>query len=232
MHEALTKLDVDVVLFDLDGTLADTAGDLAGALNRMRRDRGLADVAIDLIRPHASSGARGMLQAGMGVASDAPDYVALRDEFLRNYEADLASTTRLFDGIAELLDDLESRGFMWGIVTNKAARYTIPVVAALGIAKRARTIVSGDTTPRAKPDPAPLLHAAREIGVAAARCVYVGDDLRDVIAGNAAGMPTLVARWGYLGSAEPHEQWPAVGGVDAPADILAWLAIKSGTRPR
>jgi phosphoglycolate phosphatase len=224
MDDALARvLDVDAVLFDLDGTLADTAGDLTGAVNRMRRDRGLPPVAVERMRPYASSGARGLLFAGMEVTSDAPEFPALRDEFLRHYETCLAETTRLFDGVAQLLDALETRGLPWGIVTNKAVRFTTPVVAALGLDARARTVVCGDTTPHPKPHPDPLLHAARELRVAANRCVYIGDDLRDVLAGNAAGMPTLVARWGYLGIAEPHHTWPATGGSDRPLDVLAWL---------
>ena len=220
---ARAPLDVDAVLFDLDGTLADTAGDLAGAVNRMRRERGLAAAPVQAMRAYASSGARGLLQAGLGVTSDAPDYAALRDEFLRNYEACLAETTRLFDGVDDLIDALDARGFPWGIVTNKATRFTAPVVRALALVPRARVVVSGDTTPHAKPHPAPLLHASQALGIDAARCVYVGDDLRDVVAGNAAGMATLVAGWGYLGVGEPHEEWPARGVAERPMDVLGWL---------
>jgi N-acetyl-D-muramate 6-phosphate phosphatase len=215
-------LDVDAVLFDLDGTLADTAGDLAEAVNRMRRDRGLPDALPETTRPLASSGARGLLQAGLGVTPEAPDYLALRDEFLANYEACLAQTTRLFEGVEPLLAELEARAIPWGIVTNKAERFTTPVVAALELTSRASVVVCGDTTPHPKPHPAPLLHAAQALRLAPARCAYVGDDFRDIVAGNAAGMPTLAARWGYIG-AQPIEQWPATGGVDAPLDILAWI---------
>ncbi len=216
-------LPVDAVLFDLDGTLADTAGDLAGALNRLRRDRGLAPMPVASLRAHASSGARGLIGAGLGVHPDAADYPALREAFLAHYDACLADTTRLFDGVAELLDALDARGLRWGIVTNKAARFTVPVVDALGLASRAATVVAGDTTPHPKPHPEPLFHAARALGIPAARCAYVGDDLRDIAAGNAAGMPTLVARWGYLGTGEPHERWPATGGADDPLGLLRWL---------
>ncbi|GIK86678.1 MAG: HAD-IA family hydrolase [Burkholderiales bacterium] len=221
-------LAVDAVLFDLDGTLADTAGDLAGALNAIRRERGLAPLPVEDLRAHASAGARGMLQAGLGIGPGDDGYDALRDAFLAHYAACLAETTRLFDGVAGLLDALDARGFAWGIVTNKAGRFTRPVVAALGLAGRAGTVVSGDTTPHAKPHPAPMHHAARELGVAAQRCVYVGDDLRDVLAGNAAGMATLVARWGYLGTGEPHDAWPAHGGADAPLGLLHWLPARPG----
>jgi phosphoglycolate phosphatase len=216
-------LDVAAVLFDLDGTLADTAGDLAGALNRVRRDRGLPGVPPASLRVHASAGARGMLQAGLGIGPDDPSFGALREAFLAHYGRCLAETTTLFEGVADLLAALDARRLPWGIVTNKAARFTAPVVAALGLDARARSIVSGDTTPHAKPHPAPLHHAASELGVAPSRCVYVGDDLRDIVAGNAAGMATLVARWGYMGNGEPHERWPATGGADAPLHLLDWL---------
>ena len=220
---AARALDVDAVLFDLDGTLADTAGDLAGAVNRVRRERGLVPVPVASIRRYASTGARGLLFAGMGVTPDDAEFPALRDAFLLHYESCLADTTRLFAGVAKLLDTLEARGLAWGIVTNKASRFTNPVVAALKLDTRAGTIVCGDTTPHPKPHPEPLLHAARALDVPPSRCVYVGDDLRDVQAGIAAGMATLIARWGYLGTGEPHDSWPATGGADRPLDILDWL---------
>lgn len=217
------ELDVDAVLFDLDGTLADTAGDLAGAVNRVRKDRGLVPVPVATVRPYASAGARGMLLAAMGIAHDDPGFPELRDAFLAHYQDCLAETTELFAGVAKLLDTLEARGLAWGIVTNKAARYTKAVVTALQLDGRAATVVSGDTTPHPKPRPEPLLHAARELDLPPARCVYVGDDLRDVQAGAAAGMPTLVARWGYMGTGAHHETWPATGGADRPLDVLDWL---------
>jgi 2-phosphoglycolate phosphatase len=214
---------VDAVLFDLDGTLADSAPDLATALNRVRRDRRLPPMSLSALRPYASAGARGLLAAGMGVTPEAADYGALRDAFLAHYEACLAESTRLFDGVAELLDAVERRGLAWGIVTNKAMRFTAPVTTALRLAGRAGTIVCGDTTPHAKPHPAPLLHAAAQLAVTPARCVYVGDDLRDVLAGNAAGMPTIVASYGYQGAGEAPERWPAVGWIDTPLGLLPWL---------
>ena len=216
-------LAVKAVLFDLDGTLADSAGDLAGAINRIRRERGLPPVTVASMRPYASAGARGLLGAGMGVAPDDAEYSALREQFLAYYEAGLAETTALFDGIETLLDRLDARGLPFGIVTNKAARYTQPVVAALGLDARAGAIVSGDTTAHPKPHPAPLLHAAELLGVAATECVYVGDDLRDVIAGNAAGMPTIAAEYGYLGEAGCADDWPATGWIAAPLELLDWL---------
>jgi phosphoglycolate phosphatase len=220
-------LPVSAVLFDLDGTLADTAEDLTGALNRVRGDHGLPPVMVAQLRGHASSGARGLIGAGMGVAPDDPRYRDLRDAFLAYYADGLAITTRLFDGIAPLLAALEARGIRWGVVTNKAERFTVPVVAALGLAERAAVVVSGDTTPHPKPHPAPLLHAAGMLGVAANCCVYVGDDLRDVQAGNAAGMATIVAAYGYLGEEGDASDWPATGWIDAPGELLAWLPINT-----
>ena len=216
-------LDAAAVLFDLDGTLADTAGDLANAVNRVLADRGLPIVPVSEVRPHASSGARGMIGAAMGVTPEDPGYGALRDAFLAHYANGLADTTRLFDGVDALLDALDARGVAWGIVTNKATRFTAPVTAALGLAARTRVIVSGDSTPHAKPHPAPLLHAATQLRIDPARCVYVGDDLRDVQAGNAAGMATIVASYGYIGAAGDAAAWPATGWIATPGELLAWL---------
>jgi phosphoglycolate phosphatase len=216
-------LAVAAVLFDLDGTLADTAGDLAAALNRVRADRGLPPVPVAGLRAHASAGARGLLGAGLDVAPDHPDYPALRDAFLTYYAEALDVTTRLFDGVDALLDALDARRLRWGVVTNKAQRYTLPVIEALGLAGRTAVVVSGDTTAHAKPHPAPLLHAAEALGVAPAACVYVGDDLRDVVAGNSAGMATLVAEYGYLGESGSSDEWPATGWIEGPLDLLAWL---------
>jgi phosphoglycolate phosphatase len=216
-------LPVRAALFDLDGTLADSAGDLAGAVNRMRAERGLDPVSVATLRPHASAGARGLLGAGMGVTPDDADYPALRETFLAYYAAALDRTTRLFDGIDELLDALEQRSLAFGIVTNKAARFTKRVVAALGLDRRTHAIVSGDTTAHPKPHPAPLLHAAALLGVAPGECVYVGDDLRDIAAGNAAGMATIVAEYGYLGERGCADDWPATGWIDRPLALLDWM---------
>ena len=219
-------LDIEAVLFDLDGTLADTAGDLAGALNRVRADHGLAPLPVAHLRPHASAGARGLLGAGMGMAPDHPEYPRLRDAFLEHYRQGLDVTTVLFDGVQDMLAALEARGLRWGVVTNKAERFTTPVIAALGLAARARVVVSGDTTAHAKPHPLPLLHAAEALGVPAQRCAYVGDDLRDVVAGNSAGMATLVADYGYLGESGSADDWPATGWLPAPLDLLHWLPAR------
>jgi phosphoglycolate phosphatase len=217
------SLAVDAVLFDLDGTLADTAPDLAAALNRVRRARGLDPVPEARLRPSASHGARGLLGAGMGVSPEHPDYPTLRDAFLAEYEAALCVGTTLFAEVDALLDAIEGRSLKWGIVTNKATRYTTPLLDLLGLGGRAGAVVCGDTTPHAKPHPAPLLAAAERLGIAPGRCVYVGDAERDVIAGIAAGMHTIVARYGYIEPHEAPETWPADGLIDDPRELIAWL---------
>jgi len=211
------------VLFDLDGTLADTAPDLAAAVNKMRHERGLEMVPLDDLRPLASAGARGLIGGAFGIGPEHPEYAALRDEFLVNYEADLCIETTLFQGIDAVLDELDARGVRWGIVTNKVARLTEPLVALLGLDLRAGCVVSGDTTPHSKPHPAPLLHAARELDLAPERIVYVGDDLRDVQAGFAAGMVTVAAAYGYCGNDIPPTQWHAQHVVRSTAELQKLL---------
>ncbi|CAG9231012.1 N-acetylmuramic acid 6-phosphate phosphatase [Paraburkholderia sabiae] len=211
------------ILFDLDGTLADTAPDLAAAVNRMRHDRGLEMVPLEQLRPLASAGARGLLGGAFGIGPEHHDYASMRDEFLANYEADLCIETILFPGIGKILDDLDARGVRWGIVTNKVARLTEPLVAQLGLDTRAGCVVSGDTTPHSKPHPAPLLHAAKELDLSPERIVYVGDDLRDVQAGFAAGMVTVAAAYGYCGNDIPPTQWHAKHVVNSTAELLGLL---------
>ena len=230
---AARALPVDAVLFDLDGTLADTAPDLAAALNRVRVDRGLEPVAASHLRAFSSHGARGMIGAGMGIAPDHPDYLGLRDAFLAHYESALCVDTILFEDVDTLLGAIEARALKWGIVTNKATRYTMRLLDLLGLGARPGVVVCGDTTPHTKPHPAPLLAAAAGLGVPAARCVYVGDAERDVAAGVAAGMRTIIARYGYIDAAEDPGSWPADGAIDDPAALLAWLPeLSSDTRPR
>ncbi|SEJ63738.1 HAD family hydrolase [Paraburkholderia diazotrophica] len=211
------------ILFDLDGTLADTAPDLAAAVNKMRHERGLEMVPLEQLRPLASAGARGLLGGAFGIGPEHHDYSSMREEFLANYEADLCIETTLFPGIGDILDELDARGVRWGIVTNKVARLTEPLVAQLGLDTRAGCVVSGDTTPHSKPHPAPLLHAAKELDLPAERVVYVGDDLRDVQAGFAAGMVTVAAAYGYCGNDIPPTQWHARHVVNSPAELLELL---------
>lgn len=197
------------VLFDLDGTLIDSAPDLAGAANDMRLARGLPEAPYAQLRPMVGAGARGMLGAAFGITPAAPEFEAMRDEFLHLYEGRMTRLTRVFDFIWPVLDHLDARGITWGIVTNKANRFAAPLAAALQLHPRAAAWVAGDTTPHSKPHPAPLLEGARQMAVAPAACVYVGDDLRDVQAGRAAGMVTAAAAWGYLGQGEAIEAWGA-----------------------
>ena len=208
------------VLFDLDGTLADTAPDLGYALNQQRLARGMPELPIEAVRSLASSGARGLLKIGFGIEPGQSGYEVLRDEFLDIYEENLARNSRLFPGISALLEQIERRGLRWGIVTNKSERFTFPLLRALALIERAACVICGDTTPNPKPHPAPLLAAAKKLGIPAPQCIYVGDDVRDVQAGHAAGMPVVVARYGYLGNGTPPEEWGADGFVDSPADLL------------
>ena len=214
-----------VVLFDLDGTLVDSAPDLAGAGNEMRLHRGLPALPYEHLRPMVGSGARGMVGAALQVGPDDSEFPALRDEFLSRYEARLTRESRIFDAMLPVLAALDAAGTRWGIVTNKIARYTQPVVHNLGLAARAAVVISGDSTPHAKPHPAPLLEAARRLAIPAGECVYVGDDLRDVQAGRAAGMRTIAAAWGYLGMGEPITAWDADAVIDSPAELLQWLGM-------
>jgi len=214
---------VRLVLFDLDGTLADTAPDLAGAVNRMRSARGIAPLPIAELRPLASHGARGLVGRAFGVAPEDPGYEDLKQEFFREYESALCVQSALFPSIAETLAEFDTAGVLWGIVTNKIARFTQPLVRALGLADRAACIVSGDTTPYPKPHPAPLLYALDVTGVAANAALYVGDDRRDVEAGRAAGMRTVVAGYGYLGNGAPCESWGADHIIGAPPELIALI---------
>ena len=216
---------VEAVLFDLDGTLADTAPDMARTVNLMRSSRGLAPVALELVRPHVSNGARGMIGAAFGYTPEHPEFASMREEFLALYADNLCVATRLFPGMAELLDALEREGLAWGVVTNKLERFARPVLEGLGIAHRAGTIVGGDTCERPKPFPDPLLYAARAIKVAASRTLYVGDDERDVQAARAAGMGVLVAGYGYVGAGAPPSTWGADGIVDSASAIAAWIGL-------
>lgn len=213
---------IRAVLFDLDGTFADTAPDLGYAVNLMRTARGLEPVPESKTRPVTSSGARGLLGAGFGITPEHADFPAMRDEFLALYEANLCRGTRLFDGMATLIDTLEARQLTWGIVTNKAERFALPLMKMLGYGTRAACIIGGDTTGKLKPHPGPLYAAARAIKVAPEACLYVGDDERDIQAGRAAGMRTVAVRYGYLNSSDPAT-WDATAIISHPAELLRLL---------
>jgi len=216
---------IKAALFDLDGTFADTAPDLAAALNHTRTARQLPPLPLEVIRPQASHGSRGLLKLGFGIGPDAADYNTLRDIFLDYYERNICMHTRLFAGMAELVAALEQRGIQWGIVTNKPHRYTVPLIQALGYAGRAACLISGDTCAQAKPHPDPLFKACELIGVSPEQCLYLGDDLRDMQAANAAAMPGIIARYGYINGDASEASWNAQGGVDKPMELIGYLTL-------
>lgn len=216
------------ILFDLDGTLADTAPDLAAAVNWLRTERGLEPTPYAILRPTASAGARGMIGAAFGLKPGDEGYEELRLAWFDRYESAMAVYSTLFSGVVELLEGIRADGMEWGIVTNKPARFTDPLVPQIGLA-HAGCIVSGDTTGFAKPHPAPLLEGARRLGIAPEHCWYVGDDQRDVEAGRAAGMITVACSWGYCGSIDPAT-WGADYLLETPAELLATLRGLLGAR--
>jgi phosphoglycolate phosphatase len=212
------------ILFDLDGTLADTAPDLAAALNLMRTQRKLPSAPYLSLRPFASAGARGLIAAGFDITPDQPEYEAMRIEFLNNYESAIAEKSHLFTHVTALLEGIDKLGLPWGIVTNKAARFTTPLIPLLGL-QNAACVISGDTTAHAKPHPEPLLEAARRLQIEPQHCWYIGDDLRDIVAGQAAGMQTIAAAWGYCGATEPTH-WKANAILDSPLELLELIRAK------
>jgi N-acetyl-D-muramate 6-phosphate phosphatase len=213
------------VLFDLDGTLIDSAPDLAGAANDLRQERGLPPIPLAALRPMVGAGARGMVGVAFGARPGDAEFEALRDAFLARYAQRLLEQTAVFSDMQPVLQALEQAGVRWGVVTNKAARFTEPIIDGLGLRPRLAALVCGDTTPHSKPHPAPLLEAARQLNLGAAACVYVGDDARDVVAGRAAGMVTLAAQWGYLGDGAGVHEWGADGVLGKPLELLNWLQL-------
>jgi 2-phosphoglycolate phosphatase len=215
--------NIAAVLFDLDGTLIDSAPDLGAAADQMRVARGLPSLPLEAYRPMAGAGARGMLGVAFGIGVDDPQFEMLREEFFVNYSRCMTERTFVFDGVAELIEALGRQKMHWGVVTNKSERFTIPLTAGMPLFATAGAIVSGDTTPHAKPHPAPLLEAARRLGLEARQCLYVGDDERDVIAGRAAGMPTVAATYGYLGVQTDVTTWEADVQINSPLELLQFL---------
>ncbi|SEQ36285.1 phosphoglycolate phosphatase [Giesbergeria anulus] len=224
MPAAMFK-NIRAVLFDLDGTLIDSAPDLGAAADKMRTDRGLPSLPAQRYRPMAGAGARGLLAEAFGMTPDHADFAQMREEFFQNYAARLTQSTTVFVGVPELIAQLQARQLPWGVVTNKMARFTDPLVQALPLFQSAATVVSGDTTAHAKPHPAPLLYAAQQLNVPAGDCVYVGDDERDIVAGLAAGMGTVAATYGYLGAQADAKQWGAHAVVNSPQALLQYLNL-------
>lgn len=217
--------NTDAVLFDLDGTLIDSAPDLGAAADKMRTDRGLVSLPLEQYRSMAGSGARGMIGVAFGLSPHHADFEALKEEFFINYEACMTERTYAFDGVVELIAQINRAGLKWGVVTNKSARFSLPLTQSMPLFDTALTIVSGDTTPHAKPHPAPLLEAARQLGVVPARCAYVGDDERDIVAGRAAGMLTVAASYGYLGVTSDISGWKADATIVSPSALLQLLQM-------
>jgi phosphoglycolate phosphatase len=218
----LKRTDIRGVLFDLDGTLLDTAPDLIRVLNQVRVEQGKEPVAYDLARTQVSHGSSGLIRLGFPELTGDP-LEKLRLRLLELYSAQLAVDTALFEGCEAVLAALQERRLAWGIVTNKPGFLTVPLLATLGLDARAGCVVSGDTLPQRKPHPAPLLLAASQLALPPASCLYVGDAERDVQSARAAGMPVLVARYGYLGPQDDPDSWLPDAHIDTPLQIIDWL---------
>jgi len=216
---------IKAALFDLDGTFADTAPDLAASLNYVRAAHDLPQLPLDLLRPQASHGSRGLIKVGFDVEPEHPNFITLRDMFLDHYANNICIQTRLFSDMAELIDTLEQRNIKWGIITNKPDWLTKPLMHALGYAERAACLISGDTCNHAKPHPEPMFKACEIIDVPPAQCLYLGDDLRDMKAANTSGMHGIIANYGYVGSDASIENWSAHGSIDKPPELIGYLDL-------
>ena len=211
--------NIQAVLFDLDGTLIDSAPDLGAAVDQMRVDRGMPSLPLAHYRPMAGAGARGMIGLAFGFTPEHPEYDAMKEEFFRNYEACMTQRTFAFEGVVQMIDALVAADLPWGVVTNKSKRFAEPLTQAMPLFKTAAVVISGDTTPYAKPHPEPLFEAARRLGIAPSACVYVGDDERDIVAGLAAGMKTVAATYGYLGTQSDVQKWQAHAHIQSPREL-------------
>jgi len=221
----MTFENIQAVLFDLDGTLIDSAPDLGAAVDKMRVARGMSSLPLSHYRPMAGAGARGMIALAFGWTPDHPDYEQLKEEFFVNYESSMTERTFAFEGVAQLIQELVDLKMPWGVVTNKSKRFAEPLTQAMPLFASAAVVISGDTTPHAKPHPAPLLEAAKRLGVDPTACVYVGDDERDIVAGHAAQMKTVAATYGYLGAQADVQRWQAHAQIDSPEQLLKLLHV-------
>lgn len=213
----------DVIFFDLDGTLVDTAPDLAYALNQVLQEQGKRPLPYEVIRPVASHGSAGLLGLGFGMTPDNPQFRSLQQRFVQIYQDNLTRESSLFDGMANIIDRLDKAGTRWGVITNKPAFLTEPLLAALKLETRAACIVSGDTTANSKPHPEPMLHACKLTDASPSNCVYIGDAERDIVAGRNAEMHTIVACYGYLGDDDRPENWQADAMINHPSELNQWL---------
>lgn len=214
---------IDCVLFDLDGTLADTAPDMIAALNAVLQAEARPPLALDEARDHVSNGSAALIKLAFGEQQNKDDFERRKKQFLSQYEAALCVHTTLFPGMAQLLDAIENRHHCWGVVTNKPGWLTNPLMSALGLQKRATCVISGDTLTQRKPHPLPMLAAAELAGVHPSNCLYIGDAERDIEAGNAAEMLTLIANYGYITVEQQPETWGANGRINHPLEALDWL---------
>lgn len=221
----LNLQNVDAVLFDLDGTLLDSAPDLGFAANQLRIARGMQALPQAQYRPFVGTGARGMLRIALGVTPDAENFEDLKEEFFQGYEKCMGMHSQLFQGVAPLIRALEASDLQWGIVTNKSERFTLPIVANVAELADAAVVICGDTTAHSKPHPEPLWEAARRIQMQADRCMYVGDDERDMLAAHAAGMQSVAAAYGYLGIAGTVEAWKPHAVIKSPIELTKLLGL-------
>jgi len=216
--------NIQAVLFDLDGTLIDSAPDLGAAVDKMRVDRGMPSLPLLHYRPMAGAGARGMIALAFGFTPEHPDYDAMKEEFFRNYESCMTERTFAFEGVAQMIAALVAAKLPWGVVTNKSKRFAEPLTQAMPLFKSSAVLICGDTTPHAKPHPEPLLEAARRLGFDPSACIYVGDDERDIVAGHAAKMKTVAATYGYLGAQGDVEKWQAHAQIQSPYELASLIS--------
>lgn len=216
--------NIQAVLFDLDGTLIDSAPDLGAAVDKMRVDRGMSSMPLAHYRHMAGAGARGMISLAFGYTPDHPDYEAMKEEFFRNYESCMTERTFAFEGVAQMIAALVAAKLPWGVVTNKSKRFAEPLTQAMPLFKSSAVLICGDTTPHAKPHPEPLLEAARRLGLDPSACIYVGDDERDIVAGHAAHMKTVAAAYGYLGAQGDVEKWQAHAQIQSPSELASLIS--------
>ena len=216
--------NIQAVLFDLDGTLIDSAPDLGAAVDKMRVDRGMSSLPLAHYRPMAGAGARGMIALAFGYTPDHPDYEAMKEEFFRNYESCMTERTFAFEGVAQMIAALVGAKLPWGVVTNKSKRFAEPLTQVMPLFQSSAVLICGDTTPHAKPHPEPLLEAARRLGLDPSTCIYVGDDERDILAGHAAHMKTVAAAYGYLGAQGDVEKWQADAQIQSPSELASLIS--------